>query len=171
VHPINATHDWILAHPVAMMLILFCVSAALSLFAQEIKRFFTTWPVRALNSATRNNLTNRLRTLESLHQNPYLLLIYFGLTFAETVMAIVIWSILWMFAYLAIFHTLLPNGFIPSIACGIFVSKVQIFGAVLKDLCQYEKVTTKLRTSIEQIDQQIAKQQKEKETAASKISN
>jgi ABC-type multidrug transport system fused ATPase/permease subunit len=164
VHPITATHDWIVAHPVAMMFILFALSGLLSLFAQEIKRFLSTWPGRTLNSATRKNLTNRLNTLENLNQNPYMLLIYFGLMFTDTIMDILTWSFILIGGYLAIFHTLVPRGLIISTAGGIFASKVYTFGAVLKDLCKFNTVSAELRTSIEQVDQWIAKEKEAKET-------
>lgn len=140
-----------------MMFILFFVSGLLSLFAKEIKEFFSYWPGRALNTSTRNGLVRRLQVLDNLHQNPYGLLVYFGMTFVDIVFTVAIGTASLILILGGTFQIKISNVEVLPIALGIFASKVHMFGAVLKDLCNYEKVTGELRTILDSVNQDLAR--------------
>lgn len=164
-HPIATIHDWIVAYPVATMFIFFVLNVLLALFPKEIKLFVASWPHR-LNASTRRGYENHLRRLESLHQNPYGVLLYFGYTFTDTLIFILWASMAWILVYIAIFRANIPQHLINSIGAGVFVAKMYQVRSLLKDLYNYENVTARIRAEIEKIDQDMSKK-KAKEIVAS----
>jgi hypothetical protein len=140
VHPITASHDWIIANPVAMMLMLFSVSALLSLFAQEIKYFLRSWPIRTVRASTRNAYVNKLKTLEYLHENPYRLLLYLCRIFTSTVNMILAWGAILAIGSILIFHSVLPFHTLASCLLGMVFSTIWTLSITLKELSDYEKL-------------------------------
>jgi hypothetical protein len=154
-HPIDAAHDWISGHPVATMLTLFFVSGLISLYSKEIKGFLHVWPIRTLRAYNRNNNRNRLRLLESLHNNTYQLVIYLALSALSVFLSALTWYALLLPVYfLFSAHPVFIQPW--SIILGVATGKASQVSIVLRELGNYERRTEELRTAIEHDESKLA---------------
>lgn len=154
-HPIAATHDWIVAHPIAVMFILFVASTVISLYGNSIRNFLRVWPLRTHRVINHNANLKRLQTLEYLHNNPYRLVLFLSITLLGSVRSIVWWCILITVFYVVVFHT--PSS-IPfwGVVGGVGFSILQQTLYLLDDLLHFDESTVRLRKAIAKDEAKLA---------------
>jgi hypothetical protein len=141
------THDWIATHPVFTMFALFFASGLISLYSREIKGFLHFWPIRTLRAANLNINTKRLYLLDSLHNNPYNLLIYLALEVTSYIESMFYWSLIVLMWNLIFYHHIPSWNFLPAIL-GTGIGKATQVSFVLKQLWNYDNETDQLRKAI-----------------------
>jgi len=147
VHPITATHDWIVGHPVTAMVALAVLSALFSIYGSDIRSFLHVSTPRAFRKGNRNTNVKRLQTLEYLHNNPYRLVLFLAMSFLHFLRQLAFDCLILAVIYVAVFRS---SSGIPffGILVGVGFSSLQQTLFLLDDLMRFDESSVRLRTAI-----------------------
>jgi hypothetical protein len=140
--------NWLNAHQLLVGVALGAFfSAFFSTYAQEVKQFLHSWPktTEMRRQGRRNQATNRLELLKTLHNDSYHLLLYFGLKFFSLILWWLILAI--VLGVIGIIKHLEPRSFILLIGgmmVGVFMGKWQEVSGVLWQLTSFDESVEKL---------------------------
>ena len=86
---IHTLKDWLWAHPLLYSSVLALLSALVSIYSQEIKRFLHNWPRTAarMRQSVERDLTDEISLLRRLHNNNYELTLYLSRSFTTVVLS------------------------------------------------------------------------------------
>lgn len=164
---ISTAHEWIVSHPVTMMLILFIIGSVVSLFSTEIKRFVAYWPGRTAQAAALNMDTNRLRLLENIHGNTYNLVLYLAFNATGLVTTAFFWSMILVVGSAIFNHGVVAREWVIPVVIGMCVGKVQMVARDIRDLYHYDKISAELRNSIESLKNKMEEKRLKRTTKES----
>lgn len=143
-HPV---FKWPSNHPVVFTLILFGLSAFFSVYGSDVRRFLHSWPKKKFNESNLKIIHNRIRLLESLHNDSYRLSLFF------------MWHVVDLFsrsltyaAILAILSFFLPNQFprftLWAVIPSVLIGKVFMLKDVFNQLADFDKSMSNLTKSL-----------------------
>lgn len=145
--------EWLKSHTLLYTFVLFLLSAFLSIYSQEIKRFLHSWPrtAEAARRHTLQNVTYQLALLKTLHNDSYRLLLYFADKFTT-----LIFEWLGLMIILTVIGIVrkarLEPGIYFGLMAGSFIGTVQDVRGMLVRLARYDESVAKLQQQISELN-------------------
>ena len=146
-HPLIVSHDWLVGHPVTVMLTLFAVGTLVSIYGASIRQFLDVWPLRTVRAGIRNINSSRLNTIEYLHENTYRLVLFLAMTILGSIRSVIYWYLLLQFICLVFLHKPTDVPFVGLII-GVGIGTLYNLLDTLNDLLNFKTSSVRLRSAV-----------------------